>query len=402
MGIDESARDVNTLLLKVYDIAFGGGGMEVFNSIIKEIGFFFETDGSSLWIHHPNIPETITRIGYYQKTSEDKLSQLDYKFINQVLTPVNFARKDIITGKSEHWYYYIFFLRQLDLTGAYVLWFKNEGKNKEDLVKSCVELANKLSVLVNHFLTQARFETSKINKELFVAKNIQKGLIPTKKPKIPHATMSFRNLNAGKVGGDYLDIIKLNNNKLGLVVGDAMGKGIPSAFIMLTTRAVFRMLARANVAPNILIRQLNICLTPELIAQDMFVSLFYGVYDANNQILQYAAAGHNPPLLFRTSKREMKILKERGVIIGGIENTEYLLDTVKMEKGDILVIYTDGLTETKNSCGKQLSMEGVAESVLNYAAYDAEGICNSLVHALMRHCNNQPQDDVSFIVLKVE
>ncbi len=402
MGMDKSKKDAKSLLLNIYDFAFRGRGMEIFDSIAREIGVFFEANSCSLWINHPNIPKTETRIGYYQKNQRENLSQLDYKFIHPILSLQNSILEEAISGQAESWYYYIYSLKERDLTGGFALWFKEKHENEEFLDKISIELSKKLATLVNHFLSHNRFNTSEISEELFAAERIQKSLIPTEKPKISYATISFRNLSAGKVGGDYLDLIKLNGNRLGLAVGDAMGKGIPGAFIMLSTRAVFRMLAKANAAPEIAMRQLNICLTPELIKQGMFISLFYGVYNGNNQTLQYAAAGHNPPLLFRTSQRKLQILKEKGMVIGGVENAEYQSDLIKMEKGDILIIYTDGLTEAKNLNNKQLGVDGVVESILNYSAYDAEGICNSLVHTLMKHCNYKLQDDASFIVLKVE
>ena len=155
-------------------------------------------------------------------------------------------------------------------------------------------LADVLKNVTLHFLIYKRFDYKRIIQELNAAERIQNNLIPTKKPRIPNVSIGARSLLAGEVGGDYLDLIQLNNEKLGIAVGDAMGMGIPGAFIMLTARAVFRLLIKAGTEPEIILRQLNICLAPELIQQNMFISFFYGVYNSRNRKLKYAVAGHNP------------------------------------------------------------------------------------------------------------
>ena len=171
---------------------------------------------------------------------------------------------------------------------------------------------------------------------------------------------------------------------------------------MLTTRAVFRLLTKADIEPEILLRQLNICLTPELIQQNMFVSLFYGVYNSRNRNLKYAVAGHSPPIVFRRNNRKIEILEGRGIVIGGKNQTVYNSFNATLKKGDLMIVYTDGVKDIKNKENKPFGIDGIKRVLLNYAEYDAEGIGNCLAHALVKYCDNELSDDASFIILKAE
>lgn len=394
------------LLLAIYDLVFGAKDPGVFNDIAEKVVIFLKAFSCSLWINNFRAIETETRLGYYSSEDNREISQLDYDISYKTMTSKEVSIDKITDEAKNRWFYASCPFETGDLSGCYTIWFKNgcqddfrEGSQK---VLALTRLSDVIKSVVSHFLRCNRFNCKRIIQELGAAQKIQGSLIPTENPKLPNVSIGARNLVANEVGGDYLDIIQLDNQKLGIAVGDAMGMGIPGAFVMLTTRAVFRLLARARVGPEVILRQLNICLTPELIQQNMFISLFYGIYDPQTRDLQYAVAGHNPPIIFRRSSRKVEDLGGRGLIIGGKHQTTYNSYSSKLEKGDIIIVYTDGVKDIKNNENKQFGIDGIKTVLLNYAEYDAEGIGNCLAHALIKYCDNKLSDDASFIILKAE
>ncbi len=398
-------REIN-LFFDIYDLAFDAKDPEVFNDIVEKVAIFLRAFSCSLWINNFRAVETETRLGYYGVENNQNISQLDYNISYKTMTSKKPNIDKIIDEQKNKWFYISYPFEKKDLTGCYTIWFENGFENyfRENSKKAptLTKLADVIKSVVSHFLTCSRFDCKRIIQELSVAKKIQSGLIPTKKPKISNVSIGVRSLVANEVGGDYLDLIQLDNQKLGIVVGDAMGMGIPGAFIMLTTRAVFRLLTKADIEPEILLRQLNICLTPELIQQNMFVSLFYGVYNSRNRNLKYAVAGHSPPIVFRRNNRKIEILEGRGIVIGGKNQTVYNSFNATLKKGDLMIVYTDGVKDIKNKENKPFGIDGIKRVLLNYAEYDAEGIGNCLAHALVKYCDNELSDDASFIILKAE
>lgn len=394
------------LFLNIYELAFGARDAEIFNNVAEEITSFLGAFSCSIWIKNFRAIETETRLAYYNVKKNQEISQLDYDISCQTMISMRPYINKIIDGEKGTWFYISQPFEKRDLTGCYTIWFKNSlpkdfGEDGRGLA-GLPGLANIIKNVVSHFLTCNRFDCGRIIQELGAAQKIQTSLTPTKKPRIPNVSIGVRSLVANEVGGDYLDLIELEDKNLGIAVGDAMGTGIPGAFIMLTTRAVFRLLARTKAEPDVILRQLNTCLTPELIEQNMFISLFYGIYNPQSKKLKYAVAGHNPPIIFRRDKRQLEDLEGRGLIIGGKPQTSYKSFSLSLGKGDIVIIYTDGVKDTKSIKGQAFGIEGIKNILLNYAEYDAEGIGNCLAHALNKYSNNKLSDDASFIILKAE
>ncbi len=398
-------REIN-LFFDIYDLAFDAEDPGIFNDIAEKVATFLKAFSCSLWINNFKVIGTETRLGYYGNQNNQDISQLDYNISCKTMISGEPNIDKIVDGQKNKWFYISYPFGKKDLTGCYTIWFENGLENdfKENSKKVSVltKLADVIKSVVSHFLICSRFDCKRIVQELSAAEKIQSSLIPTKKPKILNVSIGARSLVANEVGGDYLDLIQLDNKKLGIAVGDAMGMGIPGAFIMLTARAVFRMLTKAKAEPEAILRQLNICLTPELIQQNMFISLFYGVYNPQSRNLKYAIAGHNPPIIFRRSSRTMEDLEGRGIIIGGKYQTTYNSFNATLEKGDLIIVYTDGVKDIKNKENKSFGIEGIKKVLLNYAEYDAEGIGNCLAHALVKYCDNKLSDDASFIILKAE
>ena len=182
-----------------------------------------------------------------------------------------------------------------------------------------------------------------------------------------------------------------------------MGIGIPAALWMAMTKVAMRTAAKDDTQPHLAISQVNSVLFPDLSRQGMFVTLLYALYDPYNKTLIFSNAGHLPPLLYRSKTRKVEPLRLKGPYIGGVENKNYQISGVRLQKGDIVLFYTDGLTEALNSAQKQLGIEKLAELLYSNALYDASQIIDRLIVDLGQFIGDYHQtDDITLAVLKVE
>ncbi len=189
--------------------------------------------------------------------------------------------------------------------------------------------------------------------ELQIAADIQKSFMPGVIPKISGFDIAARTVMAKEVGGDFFDvipfeIIAMEKGRLGLLVADVSGKGVPAALFMALSRIVVRVNALWHTDPAKAIFDAN-----NLITQDsksgMFVTLFFGTLSERDRTLTYVNAGHNPPVVFRSGTGTLEELLPTGIVLGAIENREYYSRTVTIGPGDVIVMYTDGVTESINT-----------------------------------------------------
>lgn len=235
--------------------------------------------------------------------------------------------------------------------------------------------------------------------ELQIARDIQMSFLPEKLPRIPAYDLAAMSLPAKEVGGDFYDAIPLPDNRLGLVMADVSGKGVPAALFMALSRTVVRAHARHSGAQEA-IRDANI-----LIAEDsksgMFVTLFYGVVDAARLTMTYVNAGHNPPLLFGRDG-EPRELKATGIILGVMDDAEYQERTVDLSHGDLLLFYTDGVTEAINPDEEQFGEERLIATVHACRHLPSKEIVERIQQAVFDFCGREPQfDDLTLMVLQV-
>ncbi|HZK57994.1 MAG TPA: PP2C family protein-serine/threonine phosphatase [Clostridia bacterium] len=398
-------EEVN-LFFDIYNLVFEVESPEIFNGIAEKIVAFLGAFSCSLWISDFEVAGTETRLGYYGHQNSKNIGQCDYDISCKTIADGKSNIDRIADKQKNGWFYISYPFRDRNLIGCYTVWFEgsfeNDFREISKKTSTLIRLANTVKNVVSHFLLCRKFDYKRIVRELNTAQKIQSSLIPVERFDIPNVGIGVRSLVAKEVGGDYLDLIYSDNKKLGIAVGDAMGSGVPGAFVMLITRAVFRLLTKTGMEPKAVLEQLNACLTPELVQQNMFISLFYGIYNPWNRNLNYAVAGHNPPIIFRRNNRKIEILEGRGIIIGGRYQTTYNSFSATLEEGDLLLVYTDGVKDVKNEGGKPFGIDGIKRLLSNYAEYDAEGIGNCLAHVLVKYCNNKLNDDASFIILKAE
>jgi sigma-B regulation protein RsbU (phosphoserine phosphatase) len=239
----------------------------------------------------------------------------------------------------------------------------------------------------------------KVESEIKLASKIQTEWLPKASPLIEGFEVSGMSMPAEVVGGDYFDYIDLGGNNISFVIGDVSGKGLPAALLMANARAILRSQALTHVDTITCVkhtnRQIYISST-----DDMFVTLFFSMLDVKSKTLYYTNAGHNFPIVFSGGSKTRE-LSEGGLPLGVEKDSGYKSGKLKMRKDDILLIYTDGITEAFNDSGEMFGEERLYNCVWNNMIKPASVIIDSILKEVQFFKAGAPvNDDMTLIVLK--
>ena len=243
-----------------------------------------------------------------------------------------------------------------------------------------------------------------LESELDTARKIQEKLLPHKMPQFPGFEIAGTSIPSKQVGGDYFDFLDLGKGKLGIAIADVSGKGIPAALLMANLQASLhaQTLEIENVSEvsirinNLLVRSTD---------ANMFVTFFYGLLDRYQSTFISTNAGHNPPILLRTDKN-IERLEEGGLVLGFLPDQKYEQQITTLKRGDILVLYTDGITEARTpdeeTVGEKLFGEDrLVQVIMDNASLSAREIQAAILQAVSTHTKNTPQgDDITLVVIK--
>ena len=248
-------------------------------------------------------------------------------------------------------------------------------------------------------LTNELLEQRRLEKEIAIAREIQLSFLPKRAPGVPGFDVAGTMLPHHGVGGDYFDFIPVSESRLGLAIADVSGKGIPAALIMAGFRMSLLAEVRNEFAIRAVMRKVN-SLLHESTDRDKFVTAFYGVLDYRNHVLIFSNAGHNPPILLRADGT-YEYLEEGGVAFGVLPDARYEERPVGIHAGDLLVLYTDGVTESESPSGEQFGtrrLEGVMRSL---ASRTASEIVEGIIAEVTRWAGERGvSDDLTLIALK--
>jgi sigma-B regulation protein RsbU (phosphoserine phosphatase) len=243
-------------------------------------------------------------------------------------------------------------------------------------------------------------EKRRLEEELSIAKRIQKTFLPQKRPQLPGFDISGVNIPSEEVGGDYYDFIPITESQIGIVIADVSGKGIPAALIMASVRAGLIAEIRNNYAIRSIMAKVNNLLF-ESTASDIYVTAVYGVLDPKNRIFTFSNAGHNAPIL-RRADGEMKYLIEGGMALGMFENSKYEERPLGLSPGEIIVFYTDGVTEAKNDDQEEFGTRRLRRVIDDSHQLGARQIREDIYEAVKKFTGvSHQEDDLTMIVLKV-
>jgi serine phosphatase RsbU (regulator of sigma subunit) len=250
-------------------------------------------------------------------------------------------------------------------------------------------------------LTRELLERRRIEKELAIARDIQLSFLPKRAPEIEGFEIAGTTRPHDEVGGDYYDFIHVTESRLGIAIADVSGKGIPAALLMAGFRMSLLAEIRNEFAIRAVMRKVN-SLMHESTDRDKFVTAFYGVLDAKNRVLIFSNAGHNPPILVRTNG-SIEQLVEGGVTLGVLADARYDERPLALDPGDVLVMYTDGITEAESPSGEQFGTQRLEEIITRLAGSSAQEILDAIVEETLEWCGARGQsDDLTLVVLKVK
>jgi serine phosphatase RsbU (regulator of sigma subunit)/putative methionine-R-sulfoxide reductase with GAF domain len=239
-----------------------------------------------------------------------------------------------------------------------------------------------------------------LEKELDVAREIQKSFLPGRAPNVPGFQIASYWRSARRVGGDFYDFMPLANHQVGLAIADVADKGVPAALFMALSRTLLRATAMSGRTPADTLSRANELIMSDA-RSDLFVTIFYGVLDPKSAKFTYANAGHNPPIWYEARSNTTRFMKEHGIALGVVPEVLVKDHVLTLAPGDVLVLYTDGVTEAFNAAGDEFGDRHLAQVVRECAAGTAEEISQAIVSAVRAFVGDEPPfDDVTMVVVK--
>ncbi|MDD5067734.1 MAG: PP2C family protein-serine/threonine phosphatase, partial [bacterium] len=249
-------------------------------------------------------------------------------------------------------------------------------------------------------------EKERMEKEIQIARNIQEALLPKGIPQIKGFSFGALYRSAKEVSGDYYDFIRVDPENLGVIVADVSGKGVPAAVIMAITRSIIRSYAPGHLSPYQVFTTVNYLISKN-IYKGMFVTAFYGILNIKNNNLKFVKAGHNYLIVYRSEKNICEIVKSKGMSLG-MPNPDKFNQTleeinISLNKGDVMVQYSDGISEAKNEDGELYTNQRLYDNIRQFARLDAQGLVNKINESVSLWVGTAEQsDDISIVAVKVE
>lgn len=289
------------------------------------------------------------------------------------------------------------------------------GLFTEELLNLLSSLAGQLALAVDlvdereareHERTQkdaALLKNAAVAHEMEIAKQIQLSLLPESPPVLQGIQIAYLSVAADHVGGDYYDFFVRDGRIVDAVIADVSGHNVGAALIMVETRSVLRAQVNISSSPGKILASLNSLLLSDLTRAELFITMFYIKYDTVTQWLTYASAGHNQPLLYRCSDKSCQMLDAEGLIIGVKDEVLFEEKSILLDPGDILLLYTDGLTETANMDGEMFGMDRLISLLKELHTEPLQTMIDSIYRTMIGFAGNlQLADDVSIVAMRVE
>ncbi|MBI1870361.1 MAG: SpoIIE family protein phosphatase [Chlamydiae bacterium] len=294
-----------------------------------------------------------------------------------------------------------------EMIGVMMTINKEDEKNFNENDLSLLEaISDQVALSIhNAKLYRTIAEKERLDKELKTATQVQHLLLPTLFPKISGFDFAGVSRPAREIGGDYYDFFPVGEGKYGIVIADVSGKGIPAALIMTMARSILRSVAPGENSPRHVLAELNRLLFLDM-QHDMFISLAYLVLDEVNRKLTLTRAGHEPIILFDQKDNRVKLLRPQGIVLGIDEGplfTSTLEEVVLfLNSGDVLALYTDGITEAHDASGQEFGYEALTDVIHHSSSLSAQEIAENILGRVARFTGGISQrDDMTFSIVKV-
>ncbi len=262
-------------------------------------------------------------------------------------------------------------------------------------------LAGQIAIaLENIELYKEKIAKQRIEEEISLAREIQQMLLPNHVPQGKNFEISAMNIPSKEVGGDYYDFIELDDQHIGIAIGDIAGKGIPGALLMSNLQAALRASAWQYRKPELVMNKINNQLAHTTSAEK-YATFFYGIFDTKKLTFTFSNAGHNYPIIKMRDGAHC-FLSEGGLVIGVQPDFPYKSSQVKLSPGDTIVFYTDGITEAMNVNVEEFGEKKLIDIILHNPFHTAEELRNLIYEEMIRFTRGTPQyDDLTLIVLRI-
>ena len=248
-------------------------------------------------------------------------------------------------------------------------------------------------------------ERERFLRELEIARSVQQKFLPQKSPDIKDIDVAGMCIPAMEVGGDYYDFIELDEERLGVVIGDVSGKGISAAFYMTMVKGIVKSLCSKSLSPGDTLKRMN-RIFYENVPRNVFISLIYGIFDLRKREFSFARAGHTAVIIRKKGKEKPDFLFPPGIALG-LERGDIFSSVIEekileISSGDVFVFYTDGVSETVNTRGEEFGEERLGEIISQISHKRADEIINLIKNKIKEFSIiNAQRDDITLVVVKI-
>jgi sigma-B regulation protein RsbU (phosphoserine phosphatase) len=358
-------------------IASGGGGEKLRGSRLK-LG-----EGLAGWVAQHRQPTTVDDVKRDERWARDvgSAKRLEFETTSLISAPL------VVKGES------LGAINVVNKIGA-------DGFTPDDL-GLLTSLANNAALVIkNAQLVEEVKEAERVARDMEIASDIQKSLLPAYPPQIEGVELAGRCIP--NVGGDYFDYFLMRDGKLGVLIADVSGHNVGSALVMAMTRLALRFESAHQPSVAGVLAATNRAMYADLSNAGLFITTFYTGYDPAKRVLAWANGGHNQPLLWRTREQDVVWLDADGMLVGMLDDVEYEERQMTLDSGDILLLYTDGITEARNETGEMYGEDRLCQLVRENAHLSAQELLDHIYETAREWGHNVVQyDDVTAVVMKV-
>lgn len=256
-----------------------------------------------------------------------------------------------------------------------------------------------MTAIENARLFEETLEKQRLEEEMNLARSIQQGLLPKTIPIISGYELAGCNIPSRQVGGDYYDIIRISENQYGIAIGDVSGKGPGAALLMANLQAALQAHVSSRIAMEAMMSRLNNQIFQNT-AIDKYITFFYGELNTEENTFTYCNAGHNFPYHLKSSG-DICELQDGGLILGMMQDMTYKTSSLRMETGDCVVMYTDGITEEMDADDEEYGEDRLQNCILSYLQNGADVLMQAVLDDVKGYSvSNNQSDDMTMVVIK--
>jgi sigma-B regulation protein RsbU (phosphoserine phosphatase) len=356
-----------------------------------EYEFFFAHNGLealSILYNHPDIEIVLSDINMPEMDGLTLLAK-----VNEMRNPALRVIMVSAYGDMKN-------IREAMNNGAFD--FATKPIDMDDLSLTIEKAIAQINYVHESMKEHAQLESLK--NDLTTARDIQQYILPRVFPPFPEYTDKvdiYASMEAAKdIGGDFYDFFRIDDDHIALVVADVCGKGIPAALFMAVSRTIIRSKGMQGCSAETCMTESNHLLAAYSI-DNMFVTVFYAIYNVKTGFISYSNAGHNPPLLLRQDGSVSELPVMENTIVGVIDNIEYQKDTLQLEQGDTLFMFTDGVTEATDAAYNEFGVERLGDILSQHSHSNCQQIVEAVKKGVKDFVGETEQsDDITMLVVK--